>query len=167
MANVWIVLQHRDGKLHRMSREAIAAGQRLASMTGGSASAVLLGSSLGEVAKEASAFALDAVLTADHEALADYTPGAYVGALAGACHEAAPDFVVFPHTYQTVDFMARLAQAVDAALVPEVTAFEAADDGLVYQRPILGGKMVARVRTRGDGPVFVSVQSGAFPADAA
>ena len=167
MANVWIVLQHRDGKLHRMSREAIAAGQRLAGMVGGSASAVLLGDSLGDVAGEASAFALDAVLTAEHAALADYTPGAYVGALTPAITAAAPDFVVFPHTYQTVDFMARLAQETGAALVPEAIDLEQGDDGLVYRRPILGGKLQARVRTRGDGPVFVSVQSGAFPADGA
>ena len=167
MAKVWIVLQHRDGKLHRMSREAIAAGQQLASLHGGTASAVVLGSGVAGVASQAAAFALDAVLVADHPALADYTPGGYVGALASAIATEGPDLVVFPHTYQTVDFMARLAQEVSAALVPEVIAIEEAEGGPVYRRPILGGKLQARVRPRGEGPVFVSVQSGAFPADAA
>ena len=32
---VWVVLQQREGRLHRMSREAIAAGQRLAGAIGG------------------------------------------------------------------------------------------------------------------------------------
>lgn len=163
--SVWIVLQQRDGKLHRMSREAIAAGRRLAEATGGSAEAVLLGSEVGELAKEVSGFDLAAVHVADAPALADYTPGAYVGALAPAIREAAPAYVVFPHTYQTVDYFARLAQEAGAALLPEVTGFEQADGGLVWERPVLGGKLGAKVRIRGEGTVLVSVQSGAFPAE--
>lgn len=166
MANtVWIVLQQRDGKLHRMSREAIAAGRRLAEVTGGSAEAVLLGSGVDAIAREVAGFDLAAVHVADAPALEAYTPGAYVGALAPALREAAPAYVVFPHTYQTVDYFARLAHEADAALLPEVTAFEEGEDGLVWTRPVLGGKLQARVRVRGEGTVLVSVQSGAFPAE--
>lgn len=167
MANVWIVLQHRDGKLHRMSREAIAAGQKLAAAVDGTASAVILAAEAGPLASEAAAFDLEAVYTVEDAALGDYTPGAYVGALESAIRDEKPDFVVFPHTYQTVDFMARLAQAVDAAVVPEAIDLATGDDGLVFRRPILGGKLQARVRVKGEGVAFVSVQSGAFPADGA
>lgn len=165
--NVWIVLQHRDGKLHRMSKEAIAAGQQLAAAVGGSASAVLLGHQLGDVVEQASVFDLEALYTVDDAALADYNPGAYVAALAPAIGEAAPGFVVFPHTYQSVDFFPRIGQALDAPLVPEVIAFAAGDQGLVYTRPILGGKLQAKVRVKSAGTVLLSVQSGAFPADGA
>lgn len=164
---VWIVLQQRDGTLARISREALAAGQRLAATVEGKAEAVLLGSGVGELAAEVAKADLSAVHVADHPALADYTPGAYIGALAPAILAAAPDFVVFPHTYQTVDYFARLAQTLGVGLLPEVIDFSAAEDGggLVWTRPILAGKMVSRVRVRGEGTVLVSVQSGAFPAD--
>jgi electron transfer flavoprotein alpha subunit len=119
---------------------------------------------VGELAREVAGFDLAAVHVADAPALAGYTPGAYVGALAPAVREAAPAFVVFPHTYQSVDYVARLAQETGAALVPEVTGFEEADGGLVWSRPVLGGKLRATVRVRGEGTVLVSVQSGAFPA---
>jgi electron transfer flavoprotein alpha subunit len=113
--------------------------------------------------------ALAAVRVADHPALASYTPGAYVGALAPALRAAAPAWVVFPHSYQTVDYFARLAQETGAGLLPEVTSFAAADaeagGGLVWTRPVLGGKLTAKVRVKGEGTVLVSVQSGAFPAD--
>lgn len=166
MANtVWIVVQQRDGKLHRMSREAVAAGRRIAAATGGTAEAVVLGSGVGELARQVAGFDLAAVHVADAPALSDYTPGAYVGALAPAVREAAPAYVVFPHTYQTVDYFARLAQETEAALLPEVTGFEAGEGGLVWQRPVLGGKMQSKVRVRGEGTVLVSVQSGAFPAE--
>ncbi len=165
MSKIWIVLQQREGKVSRLSWEAIAAGQRLAAATGGSAEAVVLGSGVGSLAEEVAGAELAAVHVADHPALADYTPGAYVGALAPAVAAAAPDWVLFPHTYQTVDYFARLAQETGAGLLPEVTGFEEGADGLVWRRPILGGKLDARVRVRGAGTVLVSVQSGAFPAD--
>lgn len=163
--NVWIILQQREGKLARVAREALTAGQKIAAALGVEAEAVVLGSGVGDAAKEAAGAKLAAVHVADHEKLADYTPGAYVGALKAALAEARPPFTVFAHNYQTVDYMARLAQELDAGLLPEVTGFESGDDGLVWTRPVLGGKMVSRVRVRGDGPVLVSVQSGAFPAD--
>ncbi|HEX4966622.1 MAG TPA: electron transfer flavoprotein subunit alpha/FixB family protein [Thermoanaerobaculia bacterium] len=162
---VWVVLQHREGQIPRISWEAVGAAQKLAASLGGKAEAVLLGSGLETAAAEVAKHDLAAVHVADHEALRTYTPGAYIGALAGAVQAAAPAFVVFPHTYQTVDYMARLAQAVGAGLLPEVTAFEGEGDGLVWTRPVMGGKLQAKVRVKGEGTVLVSVQSGAFPAD--
>ena len=132
---IWVVLQQREGQLHRMSREAITAGQGLAAELGGNASAVLLGSGLAELSAEVGGFDLEAVMTADDARLGGYTPGAYVGALAPAIEAAAPDFVVFPHTYQTVDFVPRLAQRIGAAIVPEVIGFEAVDGEMIFTRP--------------------------------
>jgi electron transfer flavoprotein alpha subunit len=168
MANtVWIVLQQRGGKLNRMSREAIAAGRAIAEATGGSAEAVLLGSGIGELAGEVAGFGVSTVHVADAPALAEYTPGAYVGALAPAIEAAAPAYVVFPHSYQTVDYFARLAQETGSALVPEIVGFEKAEGGILWHRPVLQGKMRSKARVKGEGTVFVSVQSGAFQADGA
>jgi len=189
---IWVVPQLRDGRVTRVSWEALAAAGRLAAALAGSApsvrtvpiNAVLLGSGLDAAARELAQRDLAAVLVADHPALAAYTPGAWIGVLAPAIGAERPDYVLFPHTYQTVDFVPRLAQRTGAGLLPEVTGFalapaptaptapaagaggEPAEDGLVWTRPVLGGKLQARVRVRGAGTVLVSVQSGSFPADA-
>ena len=160
-----VVLQHRDGKLHRGSREAIAAAQALAGEIGGEVRAILLGSGVEELASEVAGFDLAGVAVIDDPNLASYTPGGYVSALSSVV--AGSGFVVLPHTYQTVDFMARLAQAVGAGVLPEVTGFESRDGGLVWRRPILGGKLQSLVKIRRDGMVLVSVQSGAFAAEQA
>jgi electron transfer flavoprotein alpha subunit len=167
MANVWVVLQHREGQFPRISFEAIAAAQKLAAQLGGKVEALLLGEGVGLAAAEVAKFDLAAVHVADDPALRVYTPGSYIGALAPAIQAASPAFVVFPHTYQTVDYMARLAQEIGAGLLPEVTGFESADGGLVWTRPVMGGKLQSKVRVKGEGTVLVSVQSGAFPADSA
>ncbi len=163
---VWVILQQREGKLHRSSREAIAAGQQLAAQIGGSASALLVAGD-GSLASEVADYDLAAVHVAAHPTLADYTPGAYISALAPAIKAAAPAYVVAPHTYQSVDFVPRLSHATDAALVPEATSFESVDGELIWTRPIFGGKLNARVRVKGEGTVIVTVQSGAFSADSA
>ncbi len=162
---IWIVLQQRDGKIHKMAWEAVRAGQILAAEVGGTAEAVLLGSGLEEAASEVGQCSLAAVHVADDANLAEYTPGRFVRTLEAAINAAQPAYVLFPHTYQTVDFLGRLAQSLDAALVPEVVAFETVDGSVEWQRPILGGKMFAKVRAKGSGPVLVSLQSGAYSAD--
>jgi electron transfer flavoprotein alpha subunit len=166
MARIWVVVQQREGQLPRISREAIAAAQKLAeALGGGKPEAIVLGSGIGLAAAEVAKADLAAVHVADHETLRNYTPGGYIGALAPAIRAEKPDYVVFPHTYQSVDYVPRLAQEVEAGLLSEVTGFASEDGGLLWSRPILGGKLQSKVRVKGEGTVLVSVQSGAFPAD--
>ena len=132
---------------------------------GGQVEAVVLGSGVADAAAELSACDLAAVRVIDSDSLKDYTPGGYVAALKAAAEPSRPDYLVFPHTYQTVDYAPRLAQAIGASLLPEVTAIETDEVGVICRRPVMAGKLEARVRSRGDRPVVVSVQSAAFPAD--
>ena len=43
MAAIWVVAQHRQGQLHKMTLEALAAGQKLAAEIGAEVEAVVLG----------------------------------------------------------------------------------------------------------------------------
>ena len=168
--NVWAVLQLRDGQVSRAALETIAAAQKLAAAIGGKAEAVVLGSGVGDAATVAAGRDLAAVHVADHADLAGYTPGAFIGALAPALRAAQPAFVVFAHTYQTVDYAPRLAHEIGAGLLPQITGFtsDGSDIGaLLFSRPILGGKLQAKVKVRGEGTVIVSIQSGAFSSDTA
>jgi electron transfer flavoprotein alpha subunit len=162
---VWAIAQHRDGKLHRGSWEAVAAAQRLAADLGGGAEAILLGHGVDALAGELARAELAGVRVIGAEPLSAYTPGGYVSALAAAIAAEKPAFVLFPHSYQSAEYVPRLAQASGAAHVPEAIDFEIQDGTPVWKRPILGGKLHARVRARGEGTVLVSLQAGAFAAD--
>jgi electron transfer flavoprotein alpha subunit len=165
---VWAVLQQRDGELHRQSRETVAATQELAAAVGATADAVLLGADVGALARRLAAeAALERVLVADHPRLAGYTPGAYVAALAPALRAESPGWIVFPHTYQSMEYFPRLAQQVGGAIVPAVSAFRVAEGVVTWTRPVLGGKLQADVRVKAGNtaPVLVSVQPGSFAAD--
>ncbi|MEM6794867.1 MAG: electron transfer flavoprotein subunit alpha/FixB family protein [Acidobacteriota bacterium] len=166
---VWAILQQREGTLHRSSFEAIAAAQKLAAaLGGGRVDAILLGGeNAAALVDQVTGYDLGAIYAITDGALDHYTPGGYLGVLADAVRAASPDAVVLPHTYQTVDFAPRLAQQTGAAYVPEVIALEEVDGELLYRRPILTGKLQARVRVKGEGPILMTVQSGAFAADEA
>ncbi len=164
--DIWVVLQQRDGALHRQSDELITAGQQLAQQTGGAVHAVVLGTDVGGLAADiAGRCALDTVHVADDPVLTPYTPGAYVGALKGALQSAAPAYVLFAHSYQSMDYFPRLAQQVGGSVVSGVAGFEVEAGAILWLRPVLGGKLQAKVRTKGSGPVFVSIQSAVFSSD--
>ena len=163
MTNVWVVVQTRGQDIHPMAVETLVAGQKLAADTGATAGAVVIGENASEVAAKLEAWDLEAVHVLAHEALARYTPGAYVGALSEVIADRTPDYVLFPHTYQSVEYVPRLAVAVNGALVPEATSFRLEGDSVIWRRAVFGGKLQADVRATG-APVLVSVQSGAFSA---
>ena len=168
MGAIWVVAQHRGGELHRMSLEAVAAGQKLAGETGGELSVVVLGGAdTAPAVERLRGCAVARVRVAEAPALADYTPGGYAGVLAAAIAAEAPELVLFPHTYQSVEYVPRLAQQAGVALVMEATSFASREGRLVWRRPVLGGKLQAEVATRGEGTALVTLQSGAYAADEA
>ena len=165
---VWAIMQQRGGDLHRQSRETVAAAQELGALVDATVDVVVLGSGIQSLAaKLAGELAVERVLLADHPALADYTPGAYAAALAPAIREESPAYVLFPHTYQSVEYFPKLAQQVAGAIVPAVGAFRLVEGAVVWTRPVLGGKLQAdvRVKTGSSAPVFASIQPGAISAD--
>ncbi|HPA96121.1 MAG TPA: electron transfer flavoprotein subunit alpha/FixB family protein [Thermoanaerobaculia bacterium] len=163
---IWAVVQQKDGRLQRAGRETVAAAQALARELGTTAVAVVLGDGVAGAGAELAGMALAGVRVVEHPRLGAYTPGGYLAALAPLIRAGAPAYVLFAHTYQTVDFLPRLAQELDAGFLPEALGFQKVDGELRWTRPVLGGKLHAQVRTLGAGTVLVSLQSGAFPADA-
>jgi electron transfer flavoprotein alpha subunit len=162
---ILVIAEQKDGKLNRASWEAIAAAQQLA----GSAMPVkvgVIGQGVAAVAAELAQAAVAGVVTIEHAALATYTPDGFVQALQQAITSEAPAYVFFPHTYQTRDFSPTLATRMDRALVTDVIAVKPGGTP-AFSRPMFQGKLVADVVPQGAAPHLISIQIGAFRADAA
>jgi electron transfer flavoprotein alpha subunit len=158
-----VIGEQRGGKLNRATWEAVAAAQSLADTI----KVVVLGSGGEAAAREIAAADVSEVAVVDGPALADYTADGYVTALASLIEQQAPSLVLFPHTYQTRDFVPALATRLGRALVTDVTAIHRADGRTVYSRPVFQGKLSADVEALGPTPHLVTLQIGAFRADAA
>ena len=81
MSGIWVVVEERDGRVSRISWEAVAAGQRLAALTGLAVNAALIGAQTEALAAEVAARALGRVARVEHPLLAAYTPDGFSLAL--------------------------------------------------------------------------------------
>jgi electron transfer flavoprotein alpha subunit len=163
---ILVVAEQQQGKLNRASWEAIAAAQQLA----GSAMPVkvaVAGQGVSAVAAELAQAAVAEVLAVDHAALGNYTPDGFVQALQQVIAQVSPAYVFFSHTYQTRDFSPTLATRMERALITDVTAIKSVGGATAFSRPMFQGKLVADVVPQGPGPFLISMQIGAFRADAA
>jgi electron transfer flavoprotein alpha subunit len=162
MSGVWVVLEEREGRIGRISWEAVAAGQRLAAQLGLALNAVLPGSSTESLAAEVAAKAPGKVVRVEHPLLASYTADGFSLALEQFFAAEQPDYVVFPHTYQVRDYAPALAARLGQVLISDVVAIS---EGPLFTRQLMQGRLTGSYRHSGSGPCFISVQAGAFRAD--
>jgi electron transfer flavoprotein alpha subunit len=164
---ILVIAEQKDGKLNRASVETIAAAQQLSMPI----KIAVAGQNVGSVATELAQYG--EVIAVDHAALAHYTPDAFVQALQQVITQAAPAIVMLPHTYQTRDFSPALATRLDRALVTDVIGVKGGPStgsgqaAATFSRPMFQGKLTADVQPQGPTPHFVTIQIGAFRADAA
>jgi electron transfer flavoprotein alpha subunit len=163
---ILVVAEQKDGKLNRASWEAIAAAQQL---SGGAmpVKVAVAGQGVSAAANELATAAVAEVIAIDHAALAHYTPDAFVQALQQVITQASPALVFLPHTYQTRDFSPTLATRIDRALITDVIAVKNAGGSATFSRPMFQGKLTADVVPEGPAPHLITIQIGAFRADAA
>jgi electron transfer flavoprotein alpha subunit len=163
---ILVIAEQKDGKLNRASWETIAAAQQL---SGGSMpiKVAVAGHNVSGAAGELAAAAVAEVIAIDHAALAHYTPDAFVQALQQVIAQSAPALVFLPHTYQTRDFSPMLATRMDRALITDVIGVKNDGGTATFSRPMFQGKLTADVVPQGEGPHFITIQIGAFRADAA
>ena len=164
MSAIWVVMEERDGRASRISFEAVAAGQKLAALTGLVVNAVVIGAQTEALAAEVAAKALAKVVRLEHALLAAYTADGFTLALQQFIEAEKPDYVIFPHTYQVRDYAPKLAARLGQVLIGDVTGFA---EGPIFVRQLMQGRLNGSYRHSGNGPCFVSVQAGAFRADEA
>ncbi|MCC6365423.1 MAG: electron transfer flavoprotein subunit alpha/FixB family protein [Bryobacterales bacterium] len=165
MSGVLVVLEQRGGAWNRMSFETLAAGQEIAAAMGTGCSAAVVGSGVDALAQELCRQKLDKVYAVDHPLLGDYTPDGFSAAVEALVRAAAPDLVLFPHTYQVRDFAPKVATRFDRVLVSDVIHCRIENRHLILVRLLFQGRLNGDVALSGAGPHFASVQAGAYRAE--
>ena len=165
MSGVLAILEQRDGKLHGMSFEVLAASQQIGAELRLSVFAAVVGQGIQPAAAAAAEYNLTKVHAVEHELLADYTPDGYTISLKQLIEAHRPSYVFFPHTYQARDFAPRLAASLGRVLVSDVIGHRVENGVLCVVRQLFQGKMNADVSFEGEAPWFASIQAGAFRAE--
>lgn len=163
---VLVVVEETESGLNPMSVETIAAAQSWGRQRNAEVHAAVLSGGSGAAVALAK-FQLHRIHSVEHELLARYTADGYSAALRQLIEQLHPEMVLFPHTYQVRDFAPKLATVLRRVLVSDVVAMHEDKGAPVLVRQLFQGKVNADVRFAGTPPCFVSLQAGAWRAEAA
>jgi electron transfer flavoprotein alpha subunit len=161
---ILVIAEQRDGVLNRASIETLAAAQTLAA--GEPIAAAVLGADVTTAAQTLATCGVSEVLVVQHPLLVPYTPDATAAAVIALIDAVKPSVVLLPHTYQTRDFAPVVSLRTGLPLITDVVAVRGPATDAVCTRPMFQGKLAADVKPEGAGPALVTIQIGAFRADA-
>jgi electron transfer flavoprotein alpha subunit len=156
-----VLAEVQDGRLSSIAQELLGAGRRLAEALGEELAAAVLGSQLGDSAKEAIAFGADKVYVIDDPLLASPQPDAYTAALERLCRDLQPNIVLLGKTSLGVEVGPRLAFRLGTALGSDCTDvhIDPASKRLVMTRPVFGGNaMLDLVVSEGRWPQMATIR---------
>lgn len=103
--NILVVIEHSQGSIHRLSKEAIVGAQSL----GNNVTALVIGEGSEETISFLKACDIERVLTVDHELVKSYNADGYSSIVSQVIETLSPNLVIAGHTYQTRDFMPRVS----------------------------------------------------------
>ncbi|NCO58831.1 MAG: electron transfer flavoprotein subunit alpha [Deltaproteobacteria bacterium CG_4_10_14_3_um_filter_51_14] len=142
---VWAVTEQRDGAFRKISYELVSEGRRLADKLGQKLTAVVIGASMKEKAKELSQYGADRIIVADDPRLGQYTTDAYVEIMGQLVKAEEPSVLLMGASVQGKDFSARLAGRLGVGMAQDCTAFDIENGGLIATRPVYAGKAYTTV----------------------
>jgi electron transfer flavoprotein alpha subunit len=163
---ILVIAEQKEGQLNRQSWETLVAGQQLAAKCQAPLASVLLGKGIAALAGEFAAKEADEVWVVEDELLEIYTPDGYAAALGQLIQQLQPALVLLPHTYQVRDFAPKLAARFQRSLISDCIGFGGDGRQIVFIRQMFQGKVNVDLVATGDPPHFVSLQAGAFRAEA-
>ena len=162
---ILVIVEQREGRLNRVSWETLTAGQAIASETGWTLEAAVVGDGIGSIANEVAGKNVAKVYAVESQALKPYTPDAFSSGLKQFLTSKQPKLVLMPHTYQVRDFVPQLATAMGRTVISDCIGFRKDGDKLLFTRQMFQGKFAADVSFNCDAPWFVTFQNGAFRGD--
>ena len=151
--NILVIIEHKNGVMHRMSKEAIVGAQKI----GGNITALVIGENSDSVADELSSFQIEKTLLVTNEKVTSYNVDGYKEIILQVVKELNPEFIITGHTYQARDFMPRLSASLDIPFIPDLVSVENSS----YTKQIMNSKLNASISSS-SGPVLISFQSASF-----
>jgi len=162
-ADVFVLVEHRDGAVTEGTLELLGRARELAAATGGEAVALLLGGAVEPLVGQLGA--AGRILALEDPALAEFTPSAWQAALVALVRDRAPVLVLAPNTGVGMDVAAGLSGATGLPLAAYATDVVIDGGSPLVTCRLYAGKIDVRVRFR-DGRGIATVVAGAFPAEA-
>ncbi len=134
-----------DGKLDAIGTELLGGGRKLADDLGEELTAVLVGSGVGALAREAIAFGAEKVYVVDDPLLKDYQTDSYVAVMEKVVKQVMPRALLLGQTTTGRDLAPRLAFRLDTAASLDCLelSIDPGSKALLQTKPVYGGNAYA------------------------
>ncbi len=141
-----VFAEQREGKLKKVTFEAMGAAQSLASKVQEPVGVVLLGHQVAGLAQDLSRYDVDKVYVAEDSLLKYYSSEAYTTILCDLVSKRQPRVILLGATAMGRDLAPKVAARLKTCLISDCISLELNDQGqLVATRPMYGGKIRAEV----------------------
>lgn len=157
--NVVICLFGKNG-FDRAAQGVAGAGRRLAEELGVKLQAIIIGAAESAMIEAARTIA-DGVIHADHEALTEYQPEAYLSAATQICQGLSPKAVLLSNDTYSQEMASRLAHRLGGSAAGDVTAITLQDGNVRARRSVYGGKAEAVIELK-RSPAVLWIRARAF-----
>jgi electron transfer flavoprotein alpha subunit len=164
--DVWVVVDHADGSVRRITLELLGKARELADARGGHVVGVIIGHRVSVLTGTLGEYGADRLLVADHALLETYTTDGYTEVLAPPVANRKPWLVLIPSTAAGRDFAPRVAVRASAGIVTDVEDLRIEDGRLLATRPMYTRKAIATAAFVGEGTQIAVVLPKVFSAAA-
>ena len=162
-AGIAVFCEHCKGRIHNVTFELLGKARELAAVTGHKVMALMIGSGIGEQAKELFCYGADEVYVYDHEALENFLIEPYTNVFEDFIRRIRPSSILVGATNVGRSLAPRVAARIGTGLTADCTSLEMTKDtDLVQIRPAFGGNIMARIMTPHHRPQFCTVRYKIF-----
>ncbi len=164
MARILVIAEHRKGKLSDSTLELCKAAKAIASGLGAQPAAAVI-SKDGALAAEVAKY-IPEVFTVSDAALESYTSDGFTQAVKAIVDAQDVKGVLISHSYDGVDFAAKVAMALGAGIVSNCNKATASGGSVVFTRNTYNGKIQEEKKVNTDKFV-ATFEKGAYDMEAA
>src|ERR1041385_3724198 len=159
---VWVIAEHRDGKLADVTRELLGAARPMAEKLGHKVTAVVLGHQVTSLGQQLLAAGADDVILCEHPVLKTPLARPSTDVINKLIEERKPNIVLIGATHTGRDISSRVAATLDAGMTADCTELDvdAINGELLARRPAFGGKMLATIRCDRHRPPMANARPG-------
>jgi len=162
--DIWVVIEHTDGKVKPASMEAICAARELSAKSAGQVKAVYLDSpDGGNGVEEISRSGVAQVLSIMDPELKAYTCSRYLSALTGCMGDSPPSAILLSATNHGKELASALAASLGSGLATDCVALDYSESsGIKVERPVYASKALSSIEFSGSEPVVITLRPNAF-----
>jgi electron transfer flavoprotein alpha subunit len=142
MSGIWILAEHKEGKLKKITFELLSLGKKLKSKGGEELCALLLGSGIENLANQLGPYGADKVYYLENEVFKNYLNESYTQGISELVKSQNPTILLAGATALGKDLFPRVATRLGTGLAMDCVNIDLDNNLLKMTRPIYAGKVL-------------------------